>query len=98
MHHGTANAVLLPVVLEFNREISASRLADLAVRFQVADAVERVRELNRVAAIKPRLRDYGVPESALPALADKAVQDGCHLLNPRPCTRDDLLALYRQAY
>jgi alcohol dehydrogenase class IV len=43
------------------------------------------------------LRDYGVTEAALPSLADKAFEDGCHQLNPRPCTRADLLALYRAA-
>jgi len=56
-----------------------------------------VRDLNQRLGIAPRLRDYGVTEAALPSLADKAVQDGCHQLNPRPCTREDLLALYRAA-
>jgi len=31
-------------------------------------------------------------------LADKAFEDGCHQLNPRPCTREDLLALYKYAW
>jgi alcohol dehydrogenase class IV len=97
MHHGTANAVLLPVVLEFNRDVSRERLEDLRREFR-SDAINKARELNRVCRIAGSLRDYGVPEEALPALADKAIQDGCHLLNPRPCTRDDLLELYRRAY
>ncbi len=98
MHHGTANAVLLPFVLEFNRSVVTDRLGDLAREFGVPDAVERVRELNRILGIAPRLRDYGIPEAALPALAGKAFQDGCHQLNPRPCAREDLLELYRQAF
>ncbi len=98
MHHGTANAVLLPVVLEFNREVSAARLADLAGEFGVGDAIERVRELNRLCGIAPRLRDYGIPETALEALADEAILDGCHQLNPRPCTRADLLEMYRNGH
>ncbi len=97
MHHGTSNAVLLPAVLEFNRPVAARRLQDLAAQFGGGDIVELVRDLNRRLGIAPRLRDYGVTEAALPALADKAVQDGCHQLNPRPCTREDLLALYRAA-
>lgn len=96
MHHGTANAVLLPWVLDYNRPAVSARLAELAAAFGGGDIVERVRELNERVGIKPRLRDYGITEAALPALADKAIQDGCHLLNPRPCTRDDLLELYRQ--
>jgi 4-hydroxybutyrate dehydrogenase len=98
MHHGTTNAVLLPYVLEYNRPAVAERLAKLGAEFGGGDIVERVHELNRRVGVKPRLRDWGVAESVLPALADKAFQDGCHQLNPRPCGRDDLLALYRQAY
>ena len=96
MHHGTANAVLLPWVLEFNRPAAVARLKDLAAIFG-GDPAEQVRALNRLAGIAPRLRDYGITEAALPALADKAIQDGCHQLNPRPCTREDLLELYRLA-
>lgn len=96
MHHGTANAVLLPFVLEFNRATVPARMADLD-RQLGGDIAERTRELNRLCGIAPRLRDFGITEAALPALADKAIQDGCHQLNPRPCTREDLLELYRQA-
>jgi len=97
MHHGTANAVMLPFVLEFNRPVVAARLDDLGAQFGGGDAVDRVRELNRGVRIAPRLRDYGITAAALDKLADKAIQDGCHHLNPRPCTREDLLELYRQA-
>ena len=98
MHHGTANAVLLPAVLEFNRAAVPERFERLAAEFGGNDIAERVRELNHRAGIPPRLRDFGVPWAVLPALADKAIQDGCHQLNPRPCSRDDLLALYEQAW
>jgi hypothetical protein len=97
MHHGTANAVMLPFVLEFNRPAVAGRLAELAAQFGGGDIAAQVRDLNRRVGIAPRLRDYGVAEAQLPALADKAIEDGCHQLNPRPSTREDLLALYRAA-
>ena len=94
MHHGTANAVMLPFVLDFNRVAVSARLADLEAQFGGGDIANQVRDLNQRVGIAPRLSDYGVAEAALPALADKAIQDGCHQLNPRPCTREDLLALY----
>lgn len=97
MHHGTSNAVLLPFVLDYNRPAVPERMTDLARQFGV-DPIQRARELNRIADILPRLRDHRIPEEALPKLADKAVEDGCHLLNPRPCSREDLLALYRAAW
>ncbi len=98
MHHGTANAVLLPHVLEFNHKVGSERLNDLARAFGVADAIDHVREMNTICAIKPRLRDYDIMEEALPALADMAILDGCHQSNPRPCTREDLLELYRKSW
>ena len=98
MHHGTTNAVLLPVVLEFNKPFCEQRLSDLAKAFGVDDAIGHVRELNRILSIKPRLRDHGITEESLPMLAGKAFEDGCHQLNPRPCTQEDLLALYRLAF
>jgi len=97
MHHGTSNAVLLPFVLEFNRSTVPQRLLELAAQFGAGDLAAQVRDLNGRIGIAPRLRDYGVTEAVLPVLADKAIQDGCHQLNPRACTRDDLLALYRAA-
>jgi alcohol dehydrogenase class IV len=33
----------------------------------------------------------------IPALASKAMEDACHLSNPRPCTEADMAALYEQA-
>lgn len=98
MHHGTTNAVLLPTVIEYNRRIVEDRLAKLSAELGGGDPAQRVRELNQRIGIKPRLRDYGVSEEILPKLADKAIQDGCHQLNPRPCTREDLLTLYRNAW
>ena len=97
MHHGTANAVLLPYVLEFNGDAAGERLKDLEAEFD-CDPIDRVRDLNLICGISPRLRDYGVPEDALEMLASKAIQDGCHLNNPRPCTEQDLLALYQAGW
>lgn len=97
MHHGTSNAVLLPAVLEYNREAAPERFADLR-RTLGKDVAECTRELNEICGISPKLRDYGIPEEALPALAEKAVEDGCHLLNPRSCDQAALLELYRQSW
>jgi alcohol dehydrogenase class IV len=98
MHHGTANAVLLPWVLEFNRDAAAAGLADLERHLGCANLAERTRELNALCAIKPRLRDYGIPAESLSMLAAKAMEDGCHLLNPRPVSLDQMLDLYQRAY
>jgi len=109
MQHGMANAVCLPAVMRFNREAAAKEYARVAALFGVnthgmadidaADrAIEAVIGLNQRIGIPARLRDCGIPEEGLEKLADKAFEDSCHLTNPRPCTREDLLRLYRESW
>jgi 4-hydroxybutyrate dehydrogenase len=108
VHHGLANAVVLPAVLEFNRAACTARLARAAVamgdnsitREEVlaGNAIERVRKLKARIGIPERLRDVGVKEADLPAIARKAFQDASHLTNPRKCTEEDLLSLARAAF
>jgi 4-hydroxybutyrate dehydrogenase len=108
VHHGLANAVVLPAVLAWNRPAAAARLARVAVALGEPDgdgdealsgrAVERVRALARGAGVPARLREVGVQEDALPRVAEKAFEDASHRTNPRPCTAADLLALARSAW
>jgi 4-hydroxybutyrate dehydrogenase len=108
VHHGLANAIVLPAVIEWNRPSCAPRLARVAVAMGEppggsddalsARAVERVRTLARAVGIPARLREAGVREPDLPLVARKAFEDASHRTNPRPCSEADLLALARQAY
>lgn len=108
LHHGLANAIVLPTVLEFNRASVTSRLARVAVamgdtslsREEVlaASAIERVRALNAQLGIPLRLRDAGVKEEDLGRIAAKAFEDASHLTNPRKCSEADLLAIARAAF
>ena len=108
VHHGLANAIVLPHVMEFNLPAAGAALAEVAValgepaagdRDRLARrAVERVRALAREIGIPERLRDAGVKESQLPLLAEKAWEDASHQGNPRPCQPADLAALLRAAF
>jgi alcohol dehydrogenase class IV len=108
LHHGLANAIVLPSVMEFNRSASAGRLARVAVamgeepmtREEVlaSKAIARVRKLNSEIGIPDRLRDAGVREVDLPLIAAKAFQDASHLMNPRRCTQKALLSIVRDAF
>lgn len=108
LHHGTTNGVLLPYVLEFNRVVSEDRLRDLALAMELdvahrsvgeaaTAAIRRIRELLREVGVPDRLGDLGIRREMIPALAKKATEDACHLLNPRPCSETDMTALYEQA-
>jgi 4-hydroxybutyrate dehydrogenase len=108
LHHGLANAVVLPAVMEFNRAAAGPRLARVALAMgdhraapesDLADgAVARVRRLTALLGLPGRLRDAGVKEQDLPLVATKAFEDASHQTNPRKCTAEDLLAIARAAY
>jgi 4-hydroxybutyrate dehydrogenase len=98
LHHGLANALCLPAVVEFNAEVAAVRLSE-AARALGADASPRalsakLREMQKATGLPESLASAGVKREHLGPLADGAIEDACHRCNPRPCTRADLLALY----
>ena len=96
IHHGLANAVMLPAVLVFNRDAAASRLEDVAHAIGAeTSAADWIIALARQQDIPATLGDLGVVEADVAALADAAIQGGCHLTNPRPVTVGDMQAMYR---
>jgi alcohol dehydrogenase class IV len=101
LHHGLANAVMLPTALRFVAAAVPDRVADVAVALgethdaeRAAVAVERLREDIGLPA---RLSTCGVKPESLDALADGAATDGCLAGSARRATRDDLRALYAAA-
>ncbi len=108
LHHGLANAIMLPHAMRFNLEAAAVRLKQVSRTLGIdvhelsdmdaaGKAIERVRELNTQVGIPATLGAVGVSERQIPALASQAILDGCHLTNPRPCSEQDMIALYRAA-
>lgn len=103
LHHGLANAICLPHVMEWN----ATRKPGLYRRIGIAIGLEEnpsdentiraVRALFAEIGLDAGLRGHGVNESHLEALATQAFRDGCHRTNPVPVTREDLRALYAAA-
>ncbi|MHA3774360.1 iron-containing alcohol dehydrogenase [Verrucomicrobiota bacterium sgz303538] len=102
LNHGLANALCLLPVMRFNarnkpgvyRRIGVALELDETSDTAVIAATEQL--LDRIG-IRRGLRNYGVDEAALDALADAAFADSCHTTNPVPTTRDDLRALYAEA-
>jgi 4-hydroxybutyrate dehydrogenase len=102
LHHGTANALCLPAVMDFNaaRKPGLYRRVGEAMGIQGAtdaQAMSAVRKLLGEIGMAGGLRAHGVNESQLDALADQALEDGCHRTNPVPVTREDLYRLYEAA-
>ena len=108
VHHGLANAILLPYTMAFNRKTATDQLKDIAAAFGVnihalsleegaQAAIDQVAQLCRDIGIPSRLREVNVTAEMIPRLARQAMADGCHLTNPRPCTEGDMINLYQQA-
>jgi alcohol dehydrogenase class IV len=97
LHHGLANALCLPAVVAWNAEKIPERVARIAQIFGVDPKAlpEAIAKLRAELGLPNGLRAEGVTEADLDKLADLATEDACHRCNPRPCTRADLLALYR---
>lgn len=109
VHHGTANSIMLPHGMHFNAAVAPNRLARIARAMGVnaggrteddviADGIAAVTKLAADCGLPTRLRDVGVPEDALPALAEGTLMDGAILSNPRPVEFDDALEVIRAAW
>lgn len=104
MHHGLANALCLPAVLDFNRTAVTRRIARIARILGVKgndletlafECSGKVRAFRKQIGLPSGLGEAGVTEEQVAPLAALAQADGCHALNPRACTKEDMLALYR---
>jgi 4-hydroxybutyrate dehydrogenase len=101
LHHGTLNAVLLPVVLEFNASSVAAKQSVLHEAMGIAsgaDPAETIRELNARLGLPAGLKEMGVERGVLKDIAELAVKDHCHATNPRAATADDYLRMLERAF
>ena len=96
--HGVANALLLPVIMEFNAPAALSKYVDIAKAMNVYKdgmsreeaakaAVEAVKALSVKVGIPQHLSELGIKEEDLPRLAASAIADVCTPGNPRELRR-----------
>lgn len=110
MPHGVANALLLPYVMEYNADYTGEKYREIAKIFGVEGAekmspaeyrkaaVDAVRRLALDVKIPQKLSELNVKEADLGALTESAFADVCTPGNPRKATKEDILALYKQAF
>jgi 4-hydroxybutyrate dehydrogenase len=100
LHHGTLNAVLLPTVLDFNRDHVGDKYERLNLAMgqsRDADPAEFFRKLNRELSMPQTLAEMGVARDMIPALAQHAARDICCATNPRPCSAEAFEHLFDSA-
>ena len=95
--HGAMNALALPAVLRFNQPVAAAEIARFGEAMGTDDPVGRVEELARLGGYE-RLRDLGVPEDELEALAEAAAARAGAQANPRPASPEDVAQLLRSIW
>lgn len=96
LHHGLANALCLPAVVDFNNAAVPDRVERVrrVLDLTSTSLSNALRALRETIGLPSGLAAEGVTKADIPKLADKALEDACHRSNPRPCTRDDLVKLY----
>ncbi len=107
--HGVANALLLPIVMEYNMPAAEAKYCEIAkamgvditgmsVKEGAKAAVDAVKQLSLDLNIPQTLRDINIPKEALVQLSKDAFADVCTGGNPREITEADILELYKIAY
>ena len=104
--HGVANAVLLPFVMEFNREAAGAKYARIAELAGVgaggreeaaARLIQKILEFSRALSI-PAFKDLGIPESDFELIAQKSFENNSNPSNPREATAADYLGILQRAH
>jgi alcohol dehydrogenase len=108
--HGLANTMMLPAVMAFNIPAALEKFTDVAeamgenveglpVREAAYLALEAVEALIEDCGIFTSLAQFGIKEKDFPVLADVALNVAVPLKNnPRKITKEDMIAIYAQAF
>jgi alcohol dehydrogenase class IV len=97
-HHGTTNAVVMPMVLDFNRPAIEDRIARAAAYVGIAGGFDGFRaavvDLRARLGIPPNLGAMGVGRDRLEELTAMALEDPSCGGNPVPMTAENTRALF----
>jgi maleylacetate reductase len=96
--HGAMNALTLPPALRYNAPFVPDEVARFGRAIGAeADPAAKVEDLARLAGFE-RLRDFDIPESELPAVAEMANGRAGNRQNPHPATAAEIETLLRSVY
>ena len=100
LHHGTLNAVLLPIVLRFNQDYVGnkySRIARAMGQDESIDLANEIEKLNEMIGIPANLKEMGVTENLIPNLVAHAKEDPSNITTPRLPTQEEWEELFLEA-
>ncbi|MFT6979718.1 MAG: alcohol dehydrogenase class IV [Marinobacter psychrophilus] len=108
--HGLSNALVLPHVMRFNASVCADAYATLAPdvfpdlasvqrELRVEEFINRLEALSADLGLEQTLREVGIGQSDLSAMAVDAMKQSRLLVNnPREVSEADALAIYKAAF
>lgn len=104
--HGVACAMMLPIVMDFNKETTGEKYREIARAMGVKGVDNMTQDEYRAAAIqavRQLSEDVGIPaklsaikEDDLEFLSQSAAADACAPGNPKEASIDDFKAMFRQ--
>ena len=105
--HGVANAIILPTVMEYNKDAVGEKLRDVAKAMGVSGTEKMSKEEYQKAAIdavKKLAEDVGIPKNLknivkpedVDFLSQSAMDDACRPGNPRDPKLEDIKELFLQ--
>ena len=102
LHHGLANAVMLPYCMEFNGSNCKDKFKAIGPVIGVPsmgtdDFRDHLFELNTDLGIPTNLGAFSINEKNIEALAKTAFDDPCHPLGPKPVQLADFMEIYNKA-
>lgn len=111
MVHGQAVGLMIPHVIRYNIQLPeiAAIYKNLAVRCELAAQTDHTEQavdmlvafwlkMMDTANLKTSLREFNIPESDIPMLAEQAAKQWTGNFNPRPVTKSDLELIYQNAF
>jgi alcohol dehydrogenase class IV len=102
IHHGLANAILLPATIEFNlKGLDATFVNRIGTALEIDSPstekiVRFVQDLNAEIGIPGTLAGAGFSGIDLDKLVEFAIADSCHLQNPVSVTKADFKTIFEQ--